>query len=634
MTKMDHPSTSQSLRVNDPDFSDTVRGLLNFEDEWDESDSDSPADDSDADPDFVLPNESAEEIDPIPGTSSDENEDDVDMLEDQGQVGLDIVNSLGENIPIPPFFLERQPKQQYGPPNAWKSEPPARNVRTPARNIINRGLPGIVGPALALGNAPSKQEVWSLFFDNEIITKIVTNTNIKLLSVRQSLAPETNKSSYRPTNDVEINALIGLLLVESVLKCNGEKMSSLFCKGEYSRPIFRAVMSLKRYEVLIMCLRFDESETREARKRNNKAAAISEIFEKIISNSQTIYRPSSYVTVDEMLVPFRGRCGFRMYMPKKPKKYGIKVMCLADAKTSYLLDAYIYTGRESDGVGLTEDEKKLSIPTQSLIRLCKSVQGSNRNVTADNWFSSTEGVAQLRKRKLTYVGTMKKDKKAIPEEFLPNKRRPVYSTLYGFREDMALMSFVPKKNRAVCLISSMHNTIETNQEKKKPEIISFYNSTKAGVDLLDMKCAIFSSNRKTRRWPLAIFYRLVSIASVNAFVVYMCYRGNTLMNRFDFIKSLAHDLIVPHLRTRLDQVANLPRGLKMDIQSILGNNVPADLDEAVPDDRLQKRKSCQKCPPCSDRKTSHKCIKCSYAICGQCQRRVCIDCAKDCVANI
>lgn len=624
---MDQPSCSRSLRIDDPDFSDRVRGLLNSEDEGNDTDCDSPADDSDADPDYVLPVEENEEI---PGTSSDENEDDdVMMEEDCEQVNIE--NSLGGNIPMPPYFLERLPKKQYGPPNAWKSDPPVRNVRTPARNIVRGGLPGIKGPALALGNAPSKEDVWSLFFDDEIISKIVTNTNIKMSSVRQHLARETNKSNYRPTNDVEIKALIGLLLVESVLKCNGEKMTSMFCKDEYSRPLFRASMSLKRYEILIMCLRFDESETREQRKRNNRAAAISEIFDKIISNSLSVYRPSAYLTIDEMLVPFRGRCGFRMYMPKKPKKYGIKVMCLADAKTSYLLDAYIYTGRDSDGVGLTVDEKKLSVPTQSLIRLCKTVQGTNRNITADNWFSSVEGVAELGKKKLTYVGTMKKDKKAIPEEFLPNKTRPVVSTLYGFREDMTLMSFVPKKNRAVCLISSMHDTIETNQAKNKPEIISFYNSTKAGVDLLDMKCAIFSANRKTRRWPMAIFCRLVSIASVNAFIVYMSFRGNGLMNRFDFIKELAHDLIVPHLRMRLENVQNLPRGLKTDIQSILGNDVPADVAEGVPDDRLQKRKTCQKCPSGSDRKTAHKCIKCSYAICGQCQRRVCMDCAKDCV---
>lgn len=215
----------------------------------------------------------------------------------------------------------------------------------------------------------------------------------------------------------EIHALIGLLLLSSILRSNDEKMKSLFTKDECSRPIFRASMSIKRYEILIASLRFDDAQTRAQRKQGDKAAAISEIFNKIISNSQEAYCASEFVTVDEMLVPFRGRCGFRVYMPKKPKKYGMKVMCLTDSKTSYLVNAYIYTGKGSDGLGLTEKENEMPVSVQSLIRLCKVIEGSNRNVTADNWFTSLDGVEQLGKMKLTYVGTIRKDKRTIPVEF-------------------------------------------------------------------------------------------------------------------------------------------------------------------------------------------------------------------------
>lgn len=70
-------------------------------------------------------------------------------------------------------------------------------------------------------------------------------------------------------------------------------------------------------------MRFDDRQTRDQRKVNDKAAAISDIFSKFVSNSQAVYCPSGLVTIDEMLVPFRGRCPFRVYMPKKPKKYGL-----------------------------------------------------------------------------------------------------------------------------------------------------------------------------------------------------------------------------------------------------------------------------------------------------------------------
>jgi hypothetical protein len=624
---MDRAGPSKEyFSIHDPDFSENIQRLLESESLVDDSpveDTDD-FDDSDADPDFVIENNRQFED----STTSVSDEDDEALMEvDNQEHGSELLNAVAENTPLPPYFLERMKKTEKGPPNAWNSKHPPRNVRTPQRNII-RTLPGIRGPAKALGNAPEKEDVWRLFFDKDIVHQIVHNTNVKLASARDKMAPGTSKVNYRNTDGEELNALIGMLLIASILKSNNENMPSIFSNDEFSRPIFRATMSEKRYKVLIAHLRFDEAQTRDARKRNNKAAAISQIFEKFISNSQANYSPSAYITIDEMLIPFRGRCGFKVYMPKKPKKYGIKVMCLTDAKTSYLYNGYIYTGQGSDGVGLTEKQRELSIPTQSLVRLCQGIYGSNRNITADNWFSSIEGVDELKKRNLTYVGTLRKDKRCIPTEFLPSNSRPVQSTLYGFRKDATLLSFVPKKNRSVCLISSMHNTIESNEENKKPEMICFYNRTKAGVDILDMKCAVFSSNRKTRRWPLAVFYRILNICSVNSFIVFLSYSGTPMMNRFEFIKSLGKDLIVPHLKKRLT-IANLPRDLKMDIMRILGNNAP--VVENLPDDRLPKRKTCEKCPPGSDRKTQHRCIMCKLAICGQCQRRVCTDCATKCV---
>lgn len=74
-------------------------------------------------------------------------------------------------------------------------------------------------------------------------------------------------------------------------------------------------------------------------------------------------------------------------------------MCLADAKTSYLFNAYIYTGKGNDGIGLSEKEKNISVPTQSLIKLCKPIQVSNWNITADNWFFVCGWCRRTRKKK-------------------------------------------------------------------------------------------------------------------------------------------------------------------------------------------------------------------------------------------
>lgn len=82
--------------------------------------------------------------------------------------------------------------------------------------------------------------------------------------------------------------------------------------------------------------------------------------------------------------------------------------------------------------------------------------------------------------KLTYVGTLRKNKKEIPLQFLENKHRPLYGTIFGYGEHLLLLSYKQKNNKNVLMLSSAHTTGNID---KKPEVISFYNKHKGGVDV-------------------------------------------------------------------------------------------------------------------------------------------------------
>ncbi|KAK9876908.1 hypothetical protein WA026_015944 [Henosepilachna vigintioctopunctata] len=86
-------------------------------------------------------------------------------------------------------------------------------------------------------------------------------------------------------------------------------------------------------------------------------------------------------------------------MPKKPGKYRLIIRALCDANNYYFYNGYIYFGKDSDGKGLTAQEKKFLVPTQCVLRLTKPNQGTNRNMMAVNWFSSIELVDELSSRK-------------------------------------------------------------------------------------------------------------------------------------------------------------------------------------------------------------------------------------------
>ena len=122
--------------------------------------------------------------------------------------------------------------------------------------------------------------------------------------------------------------------------------------------------------------------------------------------------------------------------------------------------------------------------------------------------------------KITVVRTLKKNKREIPAEFFPNKQKPISSSMFGFQKHATLVSFTPKKNKSVVLLSTMHRDAAVDAETKKPEIIHFYNSTKGGIDTVDQLYGNYSVSKRTRRWPLCIFFHLVNIAGVNGQILY------------------------------------------------------------------------------------------------------------------
>lgn len=159
-------------------------------------------------------------------------------------------------------------------------------------------------------------------------------------------------------------------------------------------------------------------------------------------------------------------------------------------------------------------------------------------------------------------------------------------------------------------MSSMHhtNTIIEN----KPEIIHFYNDTKGGVDALDKKCACYKVGRRTRRWPQAIWFRIMDVAGVNSNVIFNCVAGNQTMARRNFLTMLGRQLIQEHLERRV-QEKRLPRELRSLIYRI-GN-----IDETEPMVAQQpvqgrKRGRCHLCPY-SQKKESVVCNLCHHYIC-------------------
>lgn len=115
---------------------------------------------------------------------------------------------------------------------------------------------------------------------------------------------------------IELQAFLGLLYVTGVFKSPHEDASSLWDTDCTGRDMFRCIKSLKRFLFLFTTLRFDDAETGPVRKVGGGTNWLSYLnclryLVNICKDNDTSY---AYTTVDEILVKFRSKCSFRVYI--------------------------------------------------------------------------------------------------------------------------------------------------------------------------------------------------------------------------------------------------------------------------------------------------------------------------------
>lgn len=132
----------------------------------------------------------------------------------------------------------------------WNKTAPSVMGRRRVRNIVTE-QPGVKGEAKFLKEAG---DIWKLFFSYTVIHQIVQYTNDQLLLLRPKY---TRERDCTPTDDIEIQAFLGLLLFAGV-KRNGRLNAKDFFKTDGSPPeIFRLVMSKNRF--YLRCVLLDST---------------------------------------------------------------------------------------------------------------------------------------------------------------------------------------------------------------------------------------------------------------------------------------------------------------------------------------------------------------------------------------
>ena len=201
---------------------------------------------------------------------------------------------------------------------------------------------------------------------------------------------------------------------------------------------------------------------------------LSEIFwDAFTKNLSDHYIPGPFITIDEQLVPFRGRCSFIQYLPSKPDKYGIKIFWAADAENNFPLVAEPYLGRPLGA------DRQVNLGRNVALRLSAPFFNSGRNVTTDNFFTDKELSDVLQNNGLTFVGTVRANKRFLPESFKSKRGLQLHASSFLFQDKTTIVNYQTKANKNVVVMSTMHHdrAVAPEAPKKKPDIVRFYNST-------------------------------------------------------------------------------------------------------------------------------------------------------------
>jgi len=214
--------------------------------------------------------------------------------------------------------------------------------------------------------------------------------------------------------EVEMFAFLALTLqmghtIQGRLQDYWTKMEQLCC------PFYRQTMARARYYYILRFLHFMDNRNGVDRK-DDRLWKLRDLFEIIRTNFSKFYNPSEHLVINEVIVKFKGRVLFKLYIQKKRKHFGIKMFKLCNS-TGYTYDMNVYLGK-----GRQRAEQHLTATHSTVTSLTKGVEGCGHKLYMDSFFSSPD-LYDLAQKKISRCGTVRPHRKNMPKDLRPKTMR-------------------------------------------------------------------------------------------------------------------------------------------------------------------------------------------------------------------
>lgn len=240
--------------------------------------------------------------------------------------------------------------------------------------------------------AESPLDMFMYLFPQDLLADIVYQTNL--------YACQNGKDNLRLSVE-ELKVFLGIVIAMTYIRYprirhywsseNGLRMS-----------LIADAMSVNRFENIRKYLHFIDNTT-IPHDNTDKTIKIRPILTKLHETFHKAADNEEYQSVDEMMIPFKGRSSIKQYLPKKPQKWGYKMWCRAGV-SGYIYCFELFQGAAGNRGAISDCGASGDV----ILRLTHDLHQSNCKIYADNYFSNIPLILKLKALRIWYVGTTRK----------------------------------------------------------------------------------------------------------------------------------------------------------------------------------------------------------------------------------
>ena len=324
--------------------------------------------------------------------------------------------------------------------------------------------------------------------------------------------------------------------------CIRDRLTDYWSRAEnYHTAFYGNAMKRDRFFHILRFLHFTDNENEPDMTDENadRLWKVRNLFDILNQKFSKFYSPSEHLAIDEVIVKYKGRVIFRQYIPKKHKRFGIKIYKLCD-DTGYTYDMTVYLGRDRQRTA-----KRLTATHATVLDLTQKIHGRGHKLYMDNYFTSPDLFDDLATKQIYCCGTVRPKRKGMPQDFGP-KRMARGDLQVRTRGDLTAILWRDKRD--VRVLTNIHaapaegNFCNTNGKAIKPQIVADYNRHMGYVDKGDRMANTYSINRRTWKWTKKLFFHLFDLAILNSHIFFSSLGGKKMSHR-DFRNTLMWDLL-------------------------------------------------------------------------------------------